>query len=77
MGGENLIVVAAPDAGLVKTAFEAAAREVVRIQDKYSRYRPDDSSIVHQINSRAGSGEWTECDAETAALLRLATTLQD
>jgi FAD:protein FMN transferase len=72
MGGENLIVIAAPNAGTAQTAMDAAAREVVRIQDKYSRYRKDDSSIVHQINSRAGSGTWTDCDAETAALLRTA-----
>ncbi len=72
MGGENLIAVAAPEAGLAQTAIEATAREVVRIQDKYSRYRTDNSSIVHRINSRAGSGEWTDCDGETAALLQIA-----
>jgi FAD:protein FMN transferase len=72
MGGENLIVVAAPDAGLAQAAIEAAAREVVRIQDKYSRYRNDSSSIVHQINSRAGSGDWTACDPETMGLLKIA-----
>ena len=40
---------------------------------RYSRYRPN--SIVSKINRRAGSGEFTEVDAETMALLELADQL--
>jgi FAD:protein FMN transferase len=72
MGGENLIIVAAKSAGVAQKAIDAAAHEVLRIQNKYSRYIHDDTSIVHQINRRAGSGDWTPCDAETIWLLRLA-----
>ncbi|WP_416396527.1 FAD:protein FMN transferase [Allohahella sp. A8] len=36
-------------------------------EQRYSRYRPD--SIVSSINDRAGTGQWTETDAMTAALL--------
>lgn len=72
MGGDNLIIAATAAESVAQAAMEAAAREVLRIEAKYSRYRDDDNSIVRQINRRAGSGEWTCCDAETLALLGLA-----
>ena len=43
------------------------------IEARYSRYRHD--SIVSEINRRAGTGEFTELDAETAALFALADQL--
>ena len=43
------------------------------IEARYSRYRPN--SIVSKINRRAGSGEFTELDVETMALLELADQL--
>jgi FAD:protein FMN transferase len=72
MGGENEIVVVSDDRQHAATALEAAASEVMRIQDKYSRYRNDDSSIIHRINSRAGNGEWIELDEETKFLFGVA-----
>ena len=69
MGGQNEIVVDAPSSQTATMACEAAAREVLRIQDKYSRYLADGASFVQVVNRRAGSGEWTACDAETLFLL--------
>lgn len=53
-------------------ALLAARDEVLRIERTYSRYRDD--SVVSRINARAG-GDWTECDAETLALLDYADAL--
>ncbi len=75
MGGENEIVIVTDGHQHAATAMEAAAREVLRIQDKYSRYRFDDSSIIYRINSRAGNGEWIECDPETISLFRFANQI--
>ncbi len=72
MGGENEIVVTLDDKELAGNALEAAAHEVLRIQDKYSRYRFDDTSIIYRINSRAGNGEWVDVDEETSFLLGVA-----
>ncbi len=72
MGGENEIVIVTDDRQHAANAMEAAAKEVLRIQDKYSRYRYDDTSIIHRINSRAGNGEWIECDSETMSLFKFA-----
>jgi len=51
-------------------AIEAAIAEVRRIEQKYSRYRPD--SIVTLVNGRAGSGQATELDTETCDLIDFA-----
>jgi FAD:protein FMN transferase len=77
MGGQNEIVVEAPNAETASAAFEAAAGEVLRIQDKYSRYRLDNASLVQTINHRAGTGEWTECDGETMFLFSKAREFYD
>ena len=55
--------------------MELAAREVLRIEAKYSRYRKDDGSIVHRINAAAGQPGAVECDPETMALLGIAAGL--
>jgi FAD:protein FMN transferase len=49
-----------------------AVAEVRRIETKFSRYI--DSSIVGQINAKAGLA-WTSCDDETRGLLEYANTL--
>jgi len=55
---------------LAERAIEAAIAEVRRIEQKYSRYRPD--SIVTLVNGRAGSGQATELDTETCDLIDFA-----
>lgn len=53
------------------TAVAAAAEaEVLRIEQRYSRYRPD--SVLSRINRAAAAGESLEVDDETAALLDFA-----
>ena len=60
-----------------ETSLAAAAKlaiaEVQRIEQKYSRYRPD--SVVSRINAAAGLTHAIEVDAETIALLDFAQTL--
>jgi FAD:protein FMN transferase len=73
MGGGNELVVAAPCPSVAAQAIEAAAKEVLRIEAKYSRYRED--SIVSQINQAAGNGEYISCDEETNWLLGCANEL--
>lgn len=51
---------------------QLAVSEVRRIETKFSRYI--DSSIVGQINAKAGLA-WTSCDDETRGLLEYANTL--
>jgi FAD:protein FMN transferase len=51
---------------------QLAVSEVRRIETKFSRYI--DSSIVGQINAKAGFA-WTDCDDETRGLLEYANTL--
>jgi FAD:protein FMN transferase len=73
MGSANEIVVAASCKDVAARAIEAAAKEVRRIEAKYSRYRDD--SIVSQINQAAGNGQFVECDEETNLLLGCADEL--
>lgn len=58
------------DMALCRTLIELAATEAERIEQKYSRYRPD--SVLSRLN--ANSGQWQSIDAETAALLGFANT---
>ena len=69
------IVAASGDGVRTRQAIGLAAREVLRIERKYSRYRTDSSSIVHRINAAAGSGVTVTCDAETLGLFELAAEL--
>ncbi|MFG6486221.1 FAD:protein FMN transferase [Roseateles sp. BYS78W] len=64
--------VAAPDPGTARHWADLAVAEVRRIEQTFSRYRPD--SIVSRINAAAG-GEPVRCDAETLALLGYADQL--
>ena len=59
------------------TAMRAAIAEVQRIEQKYSRYRSDDASIVHRINAAAGTRNFVECDPETISLLGVARDLHE
>lgn len=49
------------------TAAEAAIDEVERLEQKYSRHRPD--STLSRINRACGAGEVVDLDVETAFLL--------
>jgi thiamine biosynthesis lipoprotein len=53
--------------------LQIAEREARRIEQKFSRYRPD--NVIHQIH-RAG-GQPMEVDAETALLIDYAVTCHD
>jgi FAD:protein FMN transferase len=66
------IVIAAADETQAHALAQDAIDEVKRIEDKYSRYRPD--SVVSRINTAAGQA-WIECDAETTSLFDYADAL--
>jgi thiamine biosynthesis lipoprotein len=53
-------------------AFDAVIAEVERLEQLYSRYRPD--SFLSEINRAAATGAAIEVDAETALLLDYADT---
>jgi thiamine biosynthesis lipoprotein len=53
------------DAVMAERVFQAVESETRRIEQKYSRYRPD--SVISRINATAGSS--FEVDTETAMLL--------
>ncbi|WP_332853475.1 FAD:protein FMN transferase [Duganella sp. S19_KUP01_CR8] len=63
---------AAPDAQSAALLAQQAMDEVLRIETKYSRYRPD--SIVSRINAAAGK-EAVRCDSETMSLMGYAAAL--
>lgn len=75
MGGVNEIVAVSNRQDMAMNAMELAAREVLRIEKKYSRYRDDDESIVYRINQSAGSNSPVTCDPETMELLGIADQL--
>lgn len=58
------------DMALCRILTELAAAEAERIEQKYSRYRPD--SVLSLLNRNAG--QWQTVDAETSALLTFANT---
>lgn len=66
------VVIAADDEAGANTLARVAIDEVIRIEHKYSRYRPD--SIVSQINAAAGVRA-IACDEETVALLDFSDSL--
>jgi thiamine biosynthesis lipoprotein len=61
------------DESIARDLFDAIAAEAWRIEDKFSRYVPD--NVVDNINRSAG--ESVEVDDETANLLDFATSLHD
>jgi thiamine biosynthesis lipoprotein len=62
------ILLEPPDKALCHRLTELAAAEAVRIEQKYSRYRPD--SVLSRMN--ANNGSWQTLDSETAQLLAFA-----
>jgi thiamine biosynthesis lipoprotein len=73
MGGLNDIVVAAQGEEHARHAMDAAVREVLRIESKYSRYRA--GSVVARINEAAGRDTPVSCDPESIWLLNCAGEL--
>ncbi|MEO8849117.1 MAG: FAD:protein FMN transferase [Casimicrobiaceae bacterium] len=74
MGGDNELLLAADGMATgrsVADAAQAAIADVLRVEQKYSRYRDD--SVTTRIN-RAAGGAPVGIDAETAALLGYAQT---
>lgn len=67
LGGPCALQLYAADAALLEHAAEAARTETLRIEAKYSRYRPD--SVLSAINATAGDARGVSVDAETATLL--------
>ena len=61
------------DAATADAAARAARAEVDRLDAKYSHYRDD--SLLGQLAARAGSGEWTALDRESADLFAFADEL--
>jgi len=66
MAAENELQLHCDDAARARSAAALAIQEVARIEEKYSRYRPD--SVVGRINASAG-GDPVAIDAETESLL--------
>ncbi len=69
MAAVNEVQIHSDDAGFARTAADRAIAEVLRIEEKYSRYR--DGSIVWRINAAAG-GARVAIDAETHGLIAFA-----
>ncbi len=73
MGGPCRLRLEHRDQHVADAAISAAAAEVQRLEQKYSRYIP--TSLTSTINARAGTNTATDIDAETAGLLNYANTL--
>jgi FAD:protein FMN transferase len=71
-GSHNEIRIAAPDHAQAHGLAQLAIREVERIEQKFSRYRPD--SALSQLNARAPT-QWAVCDDETISLLQFGAAL--
>ncbi len=68
MGGPCEVLLATADGDLARELADLAAAEALRIERKFSRYRPD--SVIGRINAAAGAP--VAVDGETARLLDLA-----
>lgn len=71
-GGPCTLDFAAKTPAQWDAAAEVAQAEALRIERKYSRYRPD--SVVSRINASAGDAAGVRVDGETATLLDYAQT---
>jgi len=67
MGTECLLHLYVPKPTVADEMAEAAIAEVTRIEQRYSRFRPD--SFLTEINRTAAQGGMLEVDEETAGLL--------
>lgn len=65
------VLIETSDEAVARTLTETAAREAIRIERKFSRYRDD--SVVHAINT--ANGKPITVDDETAQFIDYATTL--
>lgn len=72
LGGQGEVVLSAADEAQAQALAQRAIDEVLRIEHKYSRYRPD--SVLGQLNAGAGRRA-VDCDAETLSLFAFADTL--
>lgn len=72
MSSDGEIRLTACDAAAARIAVQRALIEIGRIEQKYSRYRPD--SVLSRINAAAGSTALA-VDDETAGLLQFAAQL--
>lgn len=72
MGSPCEVQLFANDAAAVDRAIAAAVAEVERLEQLYSRYRPD--SFLSEINRAAAKGRSIEVDSETGSLLDYADT---
>jgi thiamine biosynthesis lipoprotein len=72
MGGPCELRLHAADEESAARAARAAIAEVLRLHERYSRYRED--SVTSAINRAAGGAAGIEVDAETAGLLDYART---
>ena len=52
-----------------------AEDEILRIEDKFSSYKPE--SIISRINQEAGTGSFTPLDAETSSLFQYVAALRE
>jgi thiamine biosynthesis lipoprotein len=67
MGTECLLHLCAPRASVAEDVAQAVVAEVIRIEQRYSRFRAD--SFLAEINRVAERGGSIEVDEETAGLL--------
>lgn len=72
MGSPCEVQLYAPDAAAARTAAGIVMADVARLEQRYSRYRPD--SLLSEINRVAEAGGAIDVDDETAALLDYAAT---
>ena len=71
MGGPCELLIETPNESSAKRATEIVAAEAWRIEDKFSRYLPN--NIVHRINN--SDGKTIQIDDETANLIDFAASL--
>jgi thiamine biosynthesis lipoprotein len=72
MGGPCEVRLYAADAVHAETWAAAAKAEILRLEQRYSRYRED--SLTTRVNRSAGDARGVEVDAESAGLLDYAQT---
>ncbi len=72
MGGPCEVRLYAPDRARADAYADVAKAEILRLEQRYSRYRDD--SFTTQVNRSAGDARGVEADAESAALLDYAQT---
>ena len=72
MGSPCQVQLYATDKSTAKSIADSVIGDIVRLEQKYSRYNPD--SFLSEINRYAEAGKAIEVDPETASLLNYAVT---